>query len=266
MAYDIIVLAGQSNAEGTGLGNGPMFEENERILQLYDPQDNGFEESANGEMLLKVKRPWHFLIAPAKERRKDGHVYGNFALWFAKRYIDSGLLKKNRKILIVNAAVGGTGFKKRHWGRGDVLSDRLYEMTDVATSAKGSKIVAFLWHQGEHDAFENEGSDSELYEEYYQNLLSFFTDVQNKYSAYSFPIIAGGFVDEYVKNNPGCLAVFRATQAVSQTLKNVAVVSGEGLQSNNQAVGNGDDAHFCREALYELGQRYFEKYRQMTNT
>ena len=141
IGYDIIILAGQSNAEGTGLGAGPIFERDERILQLYDPQDNGFEANEAGEMLLKVKRPWQFLIAAAEERYCDGCNRANFGLWFAKEYIHHGFLKEGRKILIVNAAVGGTGFKKRHWGRGDILSERLYEMIDVSLTNDSSKIV-----------------------------------------------------------------------------------------------------------------------------
>ena len=91
--YDIIVLAGQSNAEGTGLGEGPRYEPREDILFLYDPQDNGFEER-DGEMVLKVKRPFSFCIAPATERSCDGYQRANFALWFAEEYIRLGLLAK----------------------------------------------------------------------------------------------------------------------------------------------------------------------------
>ena len=110
--YDIIILAGQSNAEGTGVGEGGRYEPKDDILFLYDPQDNGFYFDEDGEPHLKVKRPWDFLIAPAKERFCDGEDRANFALWFAEKYKAQGLLGKDRKILIVNAAVGGTGFKR----------------------------------------------------------------------------------------------------------------------------------------------------------
>lgn len=263
MSYDIIVLAGQSNAEGTGLGEGPVFLQDKRIMRLYDPQDNGFEKNEDGEMVLKVKKPWSFLISEAEERMCDGIVRGSFGLWFAKAYIERGFLKPGRKILMVNAAVGGTGFARRHWGRGEILSDRLYDMIDAALAEKDSKIVAFLWHQGEHDAFENIGaSHEELYKKYRESLYTLFSDVKKRYSQFGFPFIAGGFVDEYqlLEDNAGCATVFEATKSVCEELCNGAVASGTGLSSNNQVSGNGDKIHFSRQGLYILAQRYFEEY------
>ena len=263
MGYDIIVLAGQSNAEGTGLGDGPVFERDERILRLYDPQDNGFEKNEEGEMVLKIKKPWSFLISEAEERLCDGVLRASFGLWFAKLYIECGFLKPGRKILMINAAVGGTGFKRRHWGCGDILSERLYDMLDTALTEKDSKIVAFLWHQGEHDVFENIGMPYEqLYELYRKELFALFSDIKSRYSEFSFPFIAGGFVDEYqlLEDRKGCAVVLRATEDVCKELGNAAVASGKGLLSNNQVSGNGDDVHFSRQSLYTFAERYFQKY------
>ncbi len=39
-----------------------------------------------------------------------------------------------------------------------------------------------------------------------------------------------------------------------------------GLLSNKQKVGNGDNIHFCREALRILGERYFAQYAMLTRT
>ena len=35
------------------------------------------------------------------------------------------------------------------------------------------------------------------------------------------------------------------------------------LRSNNQKTGDGDEIHFCREDLQELGRRYFAAYTQL---
>lgn len=266
--FDVIVLAGQSNAEGTGLGDGPVFEGNERILFLYDPQDNGFEPDENGEMLLKVKRPWEFLIGPAKERFCDGCDRANFALWFATEYINRGLLAEGRKLLIVNAAVGGTGFKRKHWGVGEILSDRMYEMVDKAIEDTDNKIVAFLWHQGEHDAFENLDLPREtLYERYRSSLTTLFKNVKSRYSKFTFPLIAAGFCEQYRVQNEcyqsACDTVLNATKEVCGEVENAAVIDTYDLLSNDQVSGNGDTVHFCRESLYELGQRYFKKYLEL---
>lgn len=263
--YDIIIVAGQSNAEGTGLGNGPVFTGNERIMRLYDPQDNGFEPNADGEMILKVKRPWEFLIAPAKERFCDGCDRANFALWFAEEYIKSGRLAEGRKVLLLDAAVGGTGFKRKHWGRGEILSERMYEMIDKALENKDNKIVAFLWHQGEHDAFENMDLPRDvLYKNYHASLSAFFEDVRKKCSAFSFPIITAGFSEEYCNQNEdyrsACDTVYKAIKDVFAGLECSAVIDASDLLSNNQSSGNNDLVHFCRESLYELGKRFFKEY------
>lgn len=271
MGCDIIILAGQSNAEGTGIGDGPIFNGDDRILQLYDPQDNGFAPNADGEMILKVKKPWQFLIAPAKERFCDGCDRANFGLWFATEYIRRGFLENGRKILIVNAAVGGTGFKRKHWGEGDILSDRLYDMLDTAFAQEDSRLVAFLWHQGEHDVFENMDLPRDcLQQRYHDALLRLFSNVKNKCKQFRFPIIAAGVCEDYRVQNEsyrtGCDAVLNATKTVCKEIGNAFVVDTHDLISNHQAVGNNDKAHFCRQSLYVLGNRYFEKYELWHNT
>jgi len=87
--FDIIILAGQSNAEGSG--RGPVQEE-------YIP---------NGDVLAMHS---DFTITVAQERVFDGVKFNDFSLSFSQEYIKSGRLQDGRKILIVRAAVGGTGF------------------------------------------------------------------------------------------------------------------------------------------------------------
>ena len=75
--------------------------------------------------------------------------------------------------------------------------------------------------------------------------------------------IAGGFCDEwYWKNKTQSDAVL---QAIRETVESFggAFVETQGLLSNNQKTGNGDDIHFCRESLHILGKRYFEAFKAM---
>lgn len=122
----------------------------------------------------------------------------------------------------MRAAVGGTGFVKGMWGLKDQLYLKMLEMTDYALSLnQANRVVGFLWHQGECDAFEKNEPDV-----FKQQLASMIRDVRVRYGT-ELPFIAGD------------------------------------LLSNNQKTGNGDDIHFCREALYVLGRRYFSAYKDV---
>ena len=52
-------------------------------------------------------------------------------------------------------------------------------------------------------------------------------------------------------------------QEVVREAGDSAFVQTSDLLSNNQKIQNGDDIHFCREALYILGQRYFEAFKEI---
>lgn len=50
---------------------------------------------------------------------------------------------------------------------------------------------------------------------------------------------------------------------VSCDIGNSAFIETSDLLSNNQMIANGDDIHFCRQALQELGYRYFLAFRKL---
>lgn len=111
--YDIVVLAGQSNAHGHGLG--PVeneFVPDERISLLTDDADICFKKDENGQDYLYLPEKCKKHISIATEFGTPENKTGNFALIFAKKYLERGLLKEGRKLLILRAAVGGTGFAR----------------------------------------------------------------------------------------------------------------------------------------------------------
>lgn len=266
--YDIMILAGQSNAEGYGVGEvSEEYRKDDRVLWLNDRAAAHFEKDENGNDFLSLNYPAETEISIADESTGAQGKTGKLALSFAECYVKSGLLKPNRKLLIVNAAVGGTGFARNEWGVGNVLYKRLCYLTDTALGKnENNKIVAFLWHQGECDSVENaQYSCEERYQTHKRNLTAMFGDFLQKYSARCFerklPMIAGGFCDEwYRKNKTQSDAVL---QAIRETVESFggAFVETQGLLSNNQKTGNGDDIHFCRESLHILGKRYFEAFK-----
>ena len=256
MEFDIIIQAGQSNAEGVGLGE---------VEKGYIPNDNvyyltaeKYVEHTSERVIIKfADKPFNMKIA---EERKSGNVaIGDFSLFFARKYIESGLLKGGRKLLIIRAGVGGTGFKKGNWGVNDLLYKKMIEMIDYALSLnKNNRVVAFLWHQGEHDAFE--GNEPSVFE---KQLFSMVTSVRESYG--NIPFIAGDFVHEWKqKNIEICDPIIEKIQKVINNIGNGAFVNTDDLLSNNEKISNGDDIHFCRESLLKLGERYCEEYIQLS--
>lgn len=265
--YDIIILAGQSNAEGSGFGD--LAEEyipNESIHMLKDNLIPIAKEDENGRAYLDLKVPCEQFINIAEERILNNVKHGIFALTFAKRYIEQGHLAKGRKILIVHAAVGGTGFYRKEWGFGNVLYNRLVDMTNNALKLNNeNKIVAYLWHQGEHDAEEPKGwTDSEKYRRHYYNLRCQTELYYSKYNI-NVPFITAGFCEDFrSRNQEMCAPILQAIQDFVTDFGG-AYIDTSDLLSNGQVNGNGDVYHFSRQSLQALGERYFEEYKKLLN-
>ena len=110
-ACDIVVVAGQSNAEGFGIG--PVTREyipDDRILLLTNLAEANIKKNEHGKDELKILYPAPNRIETADEQGTGDEKRGLLALFFAENYVRSGCLQSGRKLLIVNAAVGGTGF------------------------------------------------------------------------------------------------------------------------------------------------------------
>ena len=254
-SYDIIIQAGQSNAEGSGVGS---------VKNEYSPTDKVHYLESVKEVIHTPERvvvnfadmPFQFSIA--EERKIDGTLLGDFSLYFARKYIEEGLLNEGRKLLIIRAAVGGTGFKKGDWGVGNVLYDKMIEMTNYALALnKNNRVVAFLWHQGEHDAVE--GTEAGIY---HSKLSTMLKEMRSLYGA--MPFIAADFVNDWkMKNLAICEPIVDKIRQVTEENEKSAFVETKDLQSNSQKTGSADDIHFCRQSLCVLGERYFEQYKKV---
>lgn len=255
--FDIIIQGGQSNAEGCGVG--PV--ERELI-----PSPNAFYLSSEKTVTVDEENlhiHFHdkpFVIEQAKERLNEaGDTLGDFSLTFAEEYEKAGLLAADRKLLIIRGGVGGAGFQKKHWGLHDCLYLKLLELIDYALSLnKENRVVGFLWHQGEHDAFERNTPDN------YKKQLSALVDGVRTRVGEKIPFIAGEFVNDWKSKNIGiCAPILQVIrEAVSESGKGGFVETSD-LLSNDQKNKNGDDIHFCRESLHILGRRYFAEYQRI---
>jgi hypothetical protein len=220
----------------------------------YVEAEKRIEFPENGMLIFYADKPLQ--IVPAQERMVDGEITGDFSLTFAEMYKKAGLLEEDRQLLIVRAAIGGTGFMRKQWGLGNLLHNKLVEMTDYALSlGEDCRVVGFLWHQGEHDAFEK--NDPNVFE---GQLSTMLTSVRARYG--EMPVIAGDFVREWKqKNIELCEPIIEKIKKVLKEIGVSAFVETGDLPSNNEKTGNGDDIHFCRDSLRILGERYFEKFK-----
>ncbi len=266
LKLDIIILAGQSNAEGCGLGETQNeYALNPDILMMSDTYPVGYKKDEGGVEYLDVKRPTKFTVKTACENISNGQKIGNFALVFAREYAKNDL-EKNRKVLIVNAAVGGTGFSRCQWGVSNPLHNRLTDMIKEALGYNSeNRIVAFLWHQGESDALENKDMPlKEIQSRYFDHFSNMIKNLDDLYDFKKVPLISAGFCNEWAsKFSEQCKAVISALVSFCKNHKNSAFFETDDLESNNQSIGNGDDIHFSRKSLYVLGERYYKAYKSI---
>ncbi len=266
-AFDIIIVAGQSNAEGYGVGEvTEKYVPDERALFLDDSANARFEKNEQGKDVFTLEFPTPIAVSVADEPIGDQGRLGKLSLFFVKRYMESGRLAEGRKLLVVNAAVGGTGFARGEWGTGGILYERLKHMTNEALKhGVDNRIVAFLWHQGECDSVENGDWAPEMrYEVHKSKLTAMLDDFCSLYGCPELPMISAGFCNEwYLKNKVPCDAVLKAIDEVFSGERR-RFLKTDDLLSNNEQTANGDDIHFSRESLHILGERYFDAYCDIT--
>ena len=233
--FDIIIQAGQSNAVGCG---------DELVQGLFAKNDFAFY--FNNDMT----------ITKAEGRVHENGICGDFSLSFAQKYAANDLAN-NRKILIVRSAVVGTGFSDNRWKESDDLFLQMMKMTTAALKLNPkNRLVALLWHQGETDALNNVS-----YDVHYKNLDGLVELVRTAFAVPNLPFVAGGFVQDWADKNPDiCAPVISAIRDVCSNIKNGAFVESSGLKSKREEGSVDDDIHFCNEALYLLGQRYYDAY------
>lgn len=266
--YDIIILAGQSNAEGCGLGEVENeFVPNERIHNLLDNATYSYKKYEDGRDYLDLICQNEKTIEIAEEKLNENkQKLGSLMFNFARKYIADGRLKEDRKILLINAGIGGSGFYRPEWGVGNLLYNRLVELTETALSLnKENRVVAFLWHQGEHDTFEGRAfSFEEKYRWHYFRLRKQIETFYNKFNI-SVPFITAEFCQEwYEKDIPTNESILKAIKDVACDLKG-EVVETKDLLSNNQEVNNEDDIHFSRKSQYILGERFYDAFVKCLN-
>lgn len=134
--FDVFLLIGQSNAEGYGFG--PVeneYEPTDKIMQFIDSYPVMYRVNSEGVEVLDVPKETTYRINPVAENTRKGvGKLGCLAISFVKKYYDRYLSKSDRKVLLVRAAIGGTGFMRKQWTPDGVLTLRALDMLDTALS------------------------------------------------------------------------------------------------------------------------------------
>ena len=185
--YDIIIVAGQSNAEGNGIRNvcdNIALAGCSRIDIQSNSTSVGAITTINGYDILssqikmftaendpRIPNSITQMSEPLqtfyyRDSTNDGFSKLSFASSFVKEYLALNTIG-TRKILVVGCAwsgasmfTGSSFYWKKPIGYPNVVDEnslyqriigRLQAVRNRLSSSNSSKVVAFLWHQGETD-------------------------------------------------------------------------------------------------------------------
>ena len=260
--YDIIIQAGQSNAEGSGYGETDNpFQPTDDILYYADSYQ------ATNTIL-----DGNFKVMQAAEKSTVAGPRGDFSLSFATDYLYSEFFYANtgRKILIIRAGVGGTGFSDKRWTLDGDWYQRMMAAIDSALKLEygdnAHRLVAFLWHQGETDAMNGMSENT-----YYNHLSTLLTSVRTTYNCPTLPFLCADFVQDWRSTmSTASDRINAASKRVCEDFAPGAYLTTYGLPSNKQDPTHPDvdtiptdNIHFCRNSLNLLGQKYFAAYKAL---
>ena len=235
---DVVLLAGQSNMVGFGLGFDAARD------GTPDPRIGQWSQVGDRGRIVPAIDP---LLHPAPA---DGRV--GLGLSFARAYIAAR--PPGRRILLVPAAVGGTGFANGRWNPGDDLFEGAVRRTRAAlAAAPHACFAAILWHQGEADVGALSGPDYAA--RLSRTVAAFRARIGG---ARRVPFVTGRFEPGWVKPTPAQDAILDALAHLTDTVALTINVSADGL------AGNPDDRiHFDAASQRLLGQRYYEGLRAL---
>lgn len=251
--YDIILIAGQSNAAGAGCC----------ITELDLVTKPSLVQLGRGSDDLKVipaKEPLHSRnLVQALEKQTSG-----FGLVFSRLY-SRDILAANRKALIINTALGGSSFLGAQSWKGrqgqlylDAIARTKFALDLNKSAGAKNRVVAILWQQGESDAiYDNTNYLKDLYD-----MVRFMRydlgDVQLK-----IPFLMGHPVPIW-QETAGAVTkadIVNAINAVANNTPNTHIVTSTGLKSNfEDGVGPQDKIHFSGQSLKALGTRYYNVF------
>lgn len=258
--YDIIVLAGQSNAEGVGMG--PVFADRTNDARLFQFGRAGAD---------------NYKIIPAADPLQSWSYPNNavsFGMSFAREYAVT--MPADRHVLIIPVAYGGSSILQ--WlsppsehslpspsSRKDLYADMRMRILTALGMNPANRVVALLWHQGETDIIYIQGQTPLMAHKnvYAMHLQNFITNLRADFPTVpAFPILMGEPVASWMARDSVRTGLVSRLKDVARKNHETYFVGSYGLKSNAEAGYNpADTIHFSGQAQTTYGKRYFKAYK-----
>ncbi len=237
--YSVILIAGQSNTHyGFGFNKNEV-ENKTRIKQLGRFGDNNMK-------IIDALSP---LDHHTKKKDRIG-----FGITFAQQ-LESDFKQSN--ILIIPCGYEGTGFIDNRWNKDDDLyNDAVNRVRNVLEEFPNSELTAILWHQGEKDV--NNPN-------YKKQLDDFIIDIRNDLNADSIPFILGGLVPYWVKKEKKRIIIQEVIKNTVRRHYNIGFADTEFPFVIDKPDNNFEQKHFSADGQKELGKRYFNEFKRLSN-
>lgn len=256
--YDIFIIAGQSNTYNGEEDTGDSFPDPSIDVTDADVKQLG-RYSPNNYAVIPAKDPMDHWTQPA------GSVGWN--LMFGRAYKAASYLLPGRKVLIIPAGKGGTGFSDNQWNEGDPLyNDLIARATSTLAAYPNSELKAIFWQQGEADGLAGQIA-ANAHKEAMKNM---FAALRSTLNATSVPIFAGGMVPAYAESTTPLSTVQSGIEAAMGEIDYGYYVDVTGLTSSS--IGNpyhfegssmrGSSPDVKDTTTLGLAGRYLEAYNQ----
>ena len=231
---DIIIVAGQSNAEGYSLGYNPELDPPDKRVFQFPSYGN-----SKDEIIAAVDPLFHSDVVDTKNRI-------GFAMTFARMYVNA---YPNRNLIIIPVAKAGTS--TNNWLDDGQLNFAISQINALLAKNPTLKVRAILWHQGESDVSNQISLDI-----FKSNLTKILTDFRTKpIVKNTAPILVGGLLPAFIDSNP------KYTD-YQNVLKNIGHLVNKSFYVDSTDLTGEDPLHFDANSERELGKRYFEIYQK----
>lgn len=183
-----LVYAGQSNATGWTTGYDPLIDfDDPRVTQYkfnYDPVDPRGTNYDPNEVLLH-KEPV-FFNAQTDNGANNVGSHGHFGKWLANN--------GHRNVRVLPCAEGGTSFTNNHWTAttGDLAIRTRDMIVSFINESEDHYLGAFVWAQGESDAYFGVSMSSATYTTYFDNFWSWLVSQVKALTTRSYDMEAEG--------------------------------------------------------------------------
>ncbi|MET0788765.1 MAG: sialate O-acetylesterase [Cellulomonas sp.] len=237
--YDVVAVLGQSNALGWGGGD------DEPSADQVDPRIWQWPGSG----------PEKDTVVPAADPLIGPFTASGVgpAMSFARAYADA----HDREVLIVQAAVNGTGFVPAygmtwdpdlHGSVRNLYDEAVTQVRTALAEAAGNRLVAVLWVQGESDV-------GRLTPQAYADKLD-ETVGRLRADLGPAPFVVGQMVPEWVAADPERQAIDAVHQQTPARVTDAVFVPGPTGMTNGPA----DEIHYDARGQREQGRRMYDAW------